>query len=98
MGAFLEEYLVDVTDSEISQLLILPGWSSTLIMVSKAVLSIKVFLAYISVKWYICIGLNLFCHNTFPQIVFEVRIFTTFTTLEILCLLTWVFLKLLWSI
>ena len=65
---------IDVTDFEISQLLILPGWSSTLIMVSRAVHSFKVFLAYITVKWYICIGLTLFCHNTFPQIVLEVRI------------------------
>ena len=59
---------IDVTDSDISQLLILPGWSSTLIMISGAVLSIKVFLAYLTVKWYICIGLNLFCHKTFYHI------------------------------
>mgnify|MGYP006866087831 CR=1 FL=1 len=77
-----------------SQLYILLGWWNTLIMVSRAVLTIMVFLVYITIKWYVCIRLILFCHTMFPQVVFEVRIIITVVTLDILCLFTRVFFNL----
>ena len=81
-----------------SQLYILLGWWSTLIMVSRAVLTIMVFLVYITIKWYVCIRLILFRHTMFPQIVCEVRLIITVVTFDVLCLFTWVFLNLLYTI
>ena len=69
-----------------------------MVMVSRAVLSIMVFLVYITIKLFVCRRLLLFCHTMFPQIVFEDRIFITMVTLDLLCLFTLVFLNLLYTI